>query len=100
MQHFPQIGFFFFSLKVTIRIIIYSINDYTVLCSLNRKLFPDVKNFLVRCMERVREKYGRNYLFIHTDPFSGLPRDFITMTNIFEDERRYNSPTFFDLKKV
>ncbi len=92
---------FFFSLiiQVNIRIVIYSLNDYSVLGTLNRKLFPEVKNFLVRCMEKARER-GWNYLFIHTDPFSNLPRKFITMSGIFSDERKYNSPTFFELGKV
>ncbi len=95
-----EIWFFFpLIIQVNIRIVIYSLNDYSVLGTLNRKLFPEVKNFLVRCMEKARER-GWNYLFIHTDPFSNLPRKFITMSGIFSDERKYNSPTFFELGKV
>ncbi len=79
----------------------YNLNDYSVLATLNSRLFPDHKNFLVQCMETARHKYSCNYIYINTDPFANLERRFITMTRLFREEQppdqAFPSPIFFDL---
>ncbi len=79
----------------------FNLNDFCVLATLNSRLFPDHKNFLVKCLETAKKKYACNYLYINTDAFADLERRFITMTRIFQSEQppdqTFPSPIFFDL---
>lgn len=79
--------------------VLYQVSDYNLLRNLNTRIFPERKNFLVKCLETARDKYGCPYVFVNLHPFGDVERRYICYTNIFADERRRfsNSPVFFDL---
>ena len=91
----------FFTRNMTGRFIFYQRADYRLYTTLNARLFPDKKNWLLGCLNYAREKLGSNYIYIDNHPRPKLPRRFMTMTNIFSGERGADgSPVFFDMHKM
>lgn len=80
------------SRNLTFRIIFYQTNDWLMYKTLNSKIFPDKKNFLLHCLEKARKR-GINYICVDTNPHTTLERRFICMTALLE-----GGPLFFDLQ--
>ncbi len=88
------------SRNVTGRLVLFQLSDWSVYKHLNSKIFPEKKNFLLDCLNTARTRYGLPYVYINTDPFSGLDRRYICYTGLCDEERaRFGgSPLFFDLE--
>lgn len=86
--------------NLTAKFILYQLQDYYVLRTLNSRLFPERKDFLLRCLKTAKEKLGACYVVVNLHPFSGLERRVICYTGVFADERagRFDSPVFFALE--
>jgi len=86
------------SRNLTGRFILYQLNDWIVYRMIHSRLFPEKKNFLLRCLETSRNKYDLNYVFINTSIYEGVPRRYMVYTALLERDRYGGSPLFFDLE--
>lgn len=86
--------------NLTGKILMYQIQDFYVLNTLNARIFPERKRFLIDCLCAAKERYKLPYVFINLHPFSNLDRRHICYTALFEEERsaHEDSPVFFDLE--
>ena len=88
------------SRNTTAKILFFQVNDWSVYRTLNSRLFPERKNFILDCLTTAKKKYRLPYIIINTDPFAQLDRRYICYTAIFKKERVQfgDSPLFFDLQ--
>lgn len=88
--------------NLTGRFVFYQRNDYYVYRALNMSIFPDRKNFLMRCLNTAKEELGLNYVYIDSHCYSDVPRRFQCFTGLFlnelPDKIPYQGPLFFDMK--
>lgn len=89
-----------FARNLTARFLMYSVNDYYVFRILNSRIFPEKKNFILQCLQKAKEKYGCNYIFLNLNSHSGISRRHICYTAMFQHERNEHgdSPIFFDFE--
>ena len=88
-----------FSRNMTNRFLFYQRADYRLFQTLNARIFPERKHWILDCLNYAKEKLNLNYIAIDMHPESTLSRKFMTMTGIFADERHHGSPIFFDITK-
>lgn len=83
--------------NVTGRFVFYSLNDWRLLSTMSRSVFPERPDFLTSCICDAKSQ-GSNYVFLNLACFSKLDRKHIVYTNLFPKERdKQGSPLFFDL---
>ncbi len=73
-------------------------NDFYVYSLLNKRIFPERKNFLLMCINHA-EEVGCRYIYLNLDPHSPLPREISCCTALFNSERKHGSPIFFNLNE-
>ena len=84
--------------NVTGRFIFYSLNDWRLLSTMSRSVFPERPDFLTSCICDAKSQ-GANYVFLNLACFSKLNRRHIVYTNLFPTDRgKQESPLFFDLQ--
>lgn len=88
------------SRNLTGRIIFDSRNDMSVFRTLNSRIFPERRHFIIQCLKEAK-KLGYPYIFLNTHPQSELERRYICYTGILSREKSGNggSPYFFDLER-
>ena len=89
------------SRNLTGRFLLYQLVDWNAYHMLNRRLFPERKNFLLDCLSEAKTRHHLPYIFINVHCHSGLPRRHVCYTALFRDERaaHEDSPIFFDLQQ-
>lgn len=83
------------SRNLTGRFVFFQLADFRLYGILNSQIFPDRKNFIVKCLERAKEEKC-NYIFINTHPQVRLERRKICYTALFR-ENSNDLPVFYDL---
>ena len=99
LQSKKKIDLVSISRNLTVRIVLYQINDYYIYNLMSSRIFPGHRHFLTHCLERAKEQYNLNYVVVNVNAFSNMPRRYICYSGIFEEERKkhFDSPIFFDL---
>lgn len=77
------------------RFILYQRYDASGLNTLSQRIFPGHSKYLLHCSE-MAHSMGESYIFVNTDPLSGIPRMLICYTKIFEGENGGYGPLHFE----
>ena len=88
-----------FSRNMTNRFLFYQRADYRLFQTLNARIFPERKHWILDCLNYAKEVRGLKYIHIDMHPESSLDRRFMTMTGFFKNERHHDSPIFLDITK-